>query len=127
MTENSLKQLQECLEKLAVEGRCASYAELAQLAGFEPPHSIHRLTEALEELTRQDHSAGRPLRAALAVSRGTAGVPGIPGRGFFMLLESLGRYQGPPAGPEAAACHASELEAALAYWGVGKPSSSHPK
>jgi len=105
------------LRNLAAQGRCASYAELAKLAGYQPPHSIHRLTEDLEETIRQDHAAERPLLAAFAVSRGTAGVPGIPGRGFFMLLQDLGRYDGPVEGPAAAACHAEELAAALAYWG----------
>jgi hypothetical protein len=111
-----LKLLNAALRRLAGEGRCASYAELAELAGYRPPHRIHRLTEDLEMTIREDHAAGRPLRAAFAVSRGAAGTAGIPGRGFFMLLQELGRYDGPPGGPEAAACHARELAAALAYW-----------
>jgi len=113
-----LAPLTAVLRKLAAEGRCVRYAELAKLAGYRPPHSIHRLTEDLEATIRQDHAAGRPLLAALAVSRGTAGRPGIPGRGFFMLLQELGRYHGALEGPDAAACHARELASALAYWGA---------
>ena len=109
--------LTAALRRLAAQGRCASYAELATLAGYRPPHSIHRLTTDLENIVRQDHAAGRPLLAAFAVSRGTAGRAGIPGRGFFMLLQELGRYGGPVEGPEAAACHARELAAAIAFWG----------
>ena len=114
MSEQTAQRLQAVLEDLAPQGCSITYRELAAAAGILPPHSIHRVTEALEELIRQDHAAGRPLLAALAVSRGAAG---IPGPGFFMLLQSLGRYRGPPKGPEAAACHARELAAALAYWG----------
>ena len=114
MSEQTARRLQAVLEDLAPQGRSITYRELAAAAGILPPHSIHRVTEALEELIRQDHAAGRPLLAALAVSRGAAG---IPGPGFFMLLQSLGRYRGPPKGPEAAACHARELAAAVAYWG----------
>ena len=129
MTPPKLEDLARVLREAAAEGRTLTYAALAPRAGFFPPHSIHRLTEALEELIRRDHAAGRPLLAALAVSRGQAG---LPGRGFFLLLHELGRYHGPTEGAEAAACHARELSAALAYWGpqgvretaAGRPPSS---
>src|SRR3546814_9562843 len=64
-------------------------------------------------MAREDHAAGRPLLAALAVSRTQKGPDGggIPGRGFFQLLTELGRYDGPDQGPEAAAQHARELQA----------------
>ena len=71
-----------------------------------PPHAIHKLTLALEDLVREDHAAGRPLLAAVAVSRTGNG---IPGRGFFQLLSELGRYAGPDRGPVAEAAHAAEL------------------
>lgn len=100
---------------LARAGRTVTYAELAALVPVPPPHGIHKLTLALEEAVRADHAAGRPLLAALAVSRAGAG---IPGRGFFQLLAALGRYDGPDQGPPAAAAHGRELAAALAYWGA---------
>ena len=62
---------------------------------------------------REDHAAGRPLLAALAVSRTGNG---IPGRGFFQLLSELGRHAGPDRGPEAEAAHAAELARVFAYW-----------
>ena len=100
---------------LARAGKSIAYRELAALVPVPPPQSIHKLTEALEHLVREDHAAGRPLIAALAVSRvGEA----LPGRGFFLLLGELGRYDGPDRGPEAARAHAAELAAALAYWGA---------
>jgi hypothetical protein len=99
-------------------GETASYRDLAQRIGFPGPHAIHRLTLLLEGMVREDHAAGRPLLAALAVSRSQRNPKGdgIPGRGFFQLLAELGRYAGPDQGAEAAACHARELEAAQRFW-----------
>ena len=104
-------------ELIACAAAGETYQELARRSDFSGPHMIHRLTLLLEALVREDHAAGRPLLAALAVSR----VTGLPGRGFFHLLEEFGRYEGPDQGPEAAARHARELEAALAYWGSAMP------
>ena len=104
-----------CLVRLAGERRTATYDELATLAGVPPPHRIHALTLLLEDLIREDHAAGRPLLAACAVSRAQNG---IPGPGYFQLLQALGRYRGPDRGGEAAACHRAELQAAWDYWGA---------
>jgi hypothetical protein len=110
--------LRRVLCDCAAAGATITYQELARRASLPGPHSIHRLTLLLETLTREDYAAGRPLLAAFAVSR----VTGVPGRGFFQLLAELGLYDGPDQGPEAAAHHAQELQAALDYWG-GLPSS----
>ena len=109
------RELQDC----AAAGETVTYQELARRSIFPGPHAIHRLTLLLEAMVREDHAAGRPLLAALAVSRAQKGVPG---RGFFQLLTELGRYDGPDHGPEAAAQHARELEAALAQRGKEAPS-----
>lgn len=105
--------LRDALRQSAAAGETITYPALALRASLPGPHVIHRLTLLLEAMAHEDHAAGRPLLAALAVSR----VTGIPGRGFFQLLAELGRYAGPDQGPEAAAHHARELAAALAYWG----------
>lgn len=107
----------------AAAGETVTYQDLAWRAAVPPPHAIHRLTALLEDLVREDHGAGRPLLAALAVSRAqrNAQGEGVPGRGFFQLLRDLGRYAGPDRGPEAAAHHAAELRAALAYWSGTAP------
>jgi hypothetical protein len=107
-----MMRLRQALRDCAAVGETVTYQELARRSEFPGPHSIHRLTLLLEAMVREDHAAGRPLLAALAVSR----VTGIPGRGFFQLLSELGRYHGPDQGPEAAAQHARELAAARAYW-----------
>ena len=106
-------RLRARLLPLARARRTITYRELAAQAEVPPPQAIHTLTLALEALAREDHAAGRPLIAALAVSR-TAGA--IPGRGFFQLLAALGRYDGPDQGPEAAAAHAAELQQAWDFW-----------
>ena len=107
--------LRAILVSLARAHRTITYRELAAGVPVPPPHSIHKLTLALEALMREDHLADRPLLAALAVSQ-TA--PGIPGRGFFHLLAELGRYAGPDRGETAAAAHAAELAQSFAYWGA---------
>ncbi len=66
-------RLRAALEALARQRRTATYQELVALAEVPAPHAIHSLTLALEDLVRQDHGAGRPLLAALAVSRAQGG------------------------------------------------------
>jgi len=112
-----MARLRQALQHCAAAGNTVTYQDLARLSAIPGPHVIHRLTLLLEALAREDHAAGRPLLAALAVSR----VTGIPGRGFFQLLGELGRYDGPDQGPEAAAQHACELAAALQHWGNRPP------
>jgi hypothetical protein len=112
------EKLRAALLDCALTGETVTYNDLAQRTAFPGPQAIHRLTELLEAMIREDHAAGRPLLAALAVSRAQRDAQGksIPGRGFFQLLNELGRYHGPDQGPEAAAHHAEELEGALAHW-----------
>ena len=83
--------LRLALIALAQERRTITYRELAELAGVPPPHTIHKVTLALEALMREDHAADRPLIAALAVSKMGSGMPG---RGFFELAGELGLYDG---------------------------------
>lgn len=106
--------LRSLLVDLAREGRTISYLDLALAADMTPPQVIHRVTEALEILIREDHASGRPLLAALATRK--AGDQ--PGRGFFLLLGELGLYDGPPEGPAAAECHARLLGSAIEYWSM---------
>lgn len=101
------------LKAAAGRRETVTYLALAQAAVVPEPHRIHKLTLALEDLVRRDIAAGRPLLAALAVSRAEGG---IPGRGFFQLLAELGRYDGPYRGPEAIEAHRLALEAAWRYW-----------
>ena len=76
---------------------------------YVAPGKIHRLGEALETLMEADVAAGRPMLAALCVSKMW---PGVPARGFFLAAKVLGVFSGDPTGPEARAFHSDELQRA---------------
>lgn len=105
--------LREVLLDQARTARLVTYRELADHLGLEPPQAIRRITQALETLMAEDVAAGRPLLAALCVSRRTRSVPA---RGFFMTAEALGVFAGDPEGPEAGVFHARELARALDFY-----------
>ena len=66
------------LESVAKRRILITYQELANALQILPPHSIHRVTEALERLMEEDAAADRPFIAALAISskeRGTSHKP----------------------------------------------------
>ena len=105
-----LDRLRRALESCARAERTVTYAELAEISGFPPPHRIHRMTAMLETLMREDHAAGRPLIASVAISR----TGPLPQRGYFDVLRELSRYDGADSGPEAAAAHGRELTAVFA-------------
>jgi hypothetical protein len=104
-----------------------TYQELAKALQILPPHSIHRVTEALERLMEEDAGADRPFIAALAISKAHGG---LPAPGFFDCARRLGkeinlgvkaapqcRFAGDPDGQDAWSFHAAELNAVFARWG----------
>ncbi len=104
-------RLRALLEAQARAGAPLSYREAAARLGLAPPGVIRRLGAALEALMEEDAAQGRPLLAALCVSRGGSG---LPGRGFFDKAAALGLFAGDPAGPEARDFHAREMSQLLA-------------
>src|SRR3981081_2657496 len=86
------------LESVAKRRILITYRELANALQILPPHSIHRVTEALERLMEEDAAADRPFIAALAISKARGG---LPGPGFFDCARSLGRFAGDPEGHHA--------------------------
>jgi len=98
--------LRAYLDARAAEGTTVTYAEAAHALRLRPPHTIHRLAEALERTMDTDAAAGRPFAAAVVVSRTGAG---LPAPGFFVRARELGRYDGPDRGESAAAFHRAEL------------------
>lgn len=108
------ERLRQALIDQAQTGNSTTYKELADRLGLEPPQTIHRVGEALETLMEDDVAAGRPMLAALCVSKMR---PGIPARGFFLAAQVLGVFSGDPTGPEARAFHAIELQRVLAFYG----------
>ena len=105
------------LESVAKRQILITYQELANALQILPPHSIHRVTEALERLMEEDAAADRPFIAALAISK-TRG--GLPAPGFVDYAERLGRFAN---GQDARTFHAAELNAIFAHWG-GSPNTS---
>jgi hypothetical protein len=102
------------LETVAKRRILITYQELASALQILPPHSIHRVTEALEHMMQEDAAAGRPFIAALAISKARGG---LPGPGFFDCARRLGRFAGDPDGQDARTFHAAELNAVFAFWG----------
>ena len=96
------------LENVAKRRTCISYQELAKALHILPPHSIHRVTEALERLMEEDAAADRPFIAALVISKARGG---LPAPGFFDCAERLGRFAD---GQDARTFHAAELNAVFA-------------
>ena len=64
------------LESVAKRQFLITYQDLANALQILPPHSIHRVTEALERLMEEDAAADRPFLAALAISKARGGLPG---------------------------------------------------
>ena len=83
-----------------------TYADLADAATIPKPHRIHKLTKWLENNMRVDHAAGKPLRAALVISRNRGG---LPAPGFFILCCELGLYQGAVSGQHAVHFHKTAI------------------
>ena len=83
-----------------------TYAELANAAKIPNPHRIHKLTKWLENSMRVDHEAGKPLRAAMVISRNRGG---LPAPGFFILCGELGLYRGAVSGPHAVHFHKTAI------------------
>ena len=90
------------LTAAAASDRLITYAELADAAGIEGVHRIHRLTAWLEDRLEADAKAHKPLLAARVISRSRGG---LPAPGFFMKCAELGLYDGPHEGPQAYAFH----------------------
>jgi hypothetical protein len=106
MTDTLKDRLREELLKQVRTGLPVTYKELADRLALSPPHTIQRITDALERLMEEDVVMGHPLLAAFAVSKAQ---PGIPARGFFLKAQALGVFSGDPAGQEAFDFHAREL------------------
>jgi hypothetical protein len=102
------------LENFAKRRTPITYQEPAKALQILPPHSIQQVTQAPERLVEEDAAAGRPLIAALAISKARGG---LPASGLFDCARRLGRFAGDPDGQDAWSFHAAELNAVPARWG----------
>jgi hypothetical protein len=107
-------RVRSLLENVARRQTPITYQELTKALQILPPHSIYRVTEALEHLMEEDAAADRPFIAALAISRARGG---LPAPGFFNCARRLGQFVGDPEGQDAWSFHAAELNAVFARWG----------
>jgi hypothetical protein len=62
------------LEDVAKRHVPITYQALAKALQILPPHSIHRVIEALERLMEEDAAQDRPFIAALVISRARGGL-----------------------------------------------------
>src|SRR5690625_4142326 len=117
--EQSLQdRLRQLLREQARTGDSVTYRDLAQRLGLTPPGTIRQVAQALESLMAEDAAAGRPLLAALVVSRKSRQAgPALPAPGFFLAAQALGLFADDPAGAEAAAFHRREFKRAVAFYG----------
>ena len=90
-----------------------TYIALAKALDLGPPNIIRQLTAALEILIEEDAAAGRPLIAALVISKGRGG---LPAPGFFECAQRAGRFHAELSGPEEASFYTTEFESAVAFW-----------
>lgn len=89
-----------------------TYQQVAKALGLEPPRTIQRVAKATEQLMDEDVAAGRPMMAALVVSR----RDDLPAEGFFEHAVALGRF---PADPDQfKAVYITERERALSFRGA---------
>jgi hypothetical protein len=100
--------LRELLSALPPEQPLPTYHEVARTLHLEPPHTVYRVIQALEQSMREDAAAGRPLIAARVVSRVR---DRLPAPGFFDLATRLGLHAGAESGPAARAFHQAQLQA----------------
>jgi hypothetical protein len=114
MADTLKDHLREELLKQVRTGLPVTYKELAGRLALSPPRTIHRLTGALEQLMDEDIAAGRPLLAALVVSKAR---PGLPARGFFLEAQASGLFPGRPARQKAADFRTREGRRALRFPG----------
>ncbi|MGM0825056.1 MAG: hypothetical protein ACQEUY_10075 [Pseudomonadota bacterium] len=89
-----------------------TYQQVAKALGLEPPRTIQRVAQAIEQLMEEDVAAGRPMISALVVSR----RDDLPAEGFFEHAVALGRFPADPA--QYKALYITERERALSFRGA---------
>ena len=99
MTDHApAKRIREILAGRTAGDPFITYQALAGALGLQPPGTIQRVAAALEQTMSEDVAAGRPMIAALVISR----AGDMPRRGFFDLSVALGRFPEDPAQHRAA-------------------------
>lgn len=81
------RTLYEELRRVAQRRTLTTYGDVAPLVGIPriTPAMVGKLGQALDDIGRYEHRAGRPLLAALVVRK----AEGTPGPGFYSLACEL--------------------------------------
>jgi len=108
--ETLTRRLRAHLQALATLRLPITYRDVAKAMQLSPPHTIHQVTEALEQLMAEDAAADRPFIAAMVISKWRGG---LPAPGFFDCAARLGRFAGNATGPDARVFYAGEFNAVL--------------
>ncbi len=88
--DTTLQRLASVLDLCQKQQQLITYLELSDRLEITPPKRIQQISELLEHLMELDAEQGRPLRAALVVSKtGTD----LPAPGFFDRARELGVHQ----------------------------------
>ena len=107
------RRLRVHLQALAAQRLPITYRDLVKAMLLSPPHTIHQVTEALEQLMAEDAAADCPFIAAMVISKWR---DGLPAPGFFDCAARLGRFAGDATGPDARVFYAGEFNASVALW-----------
>ncbi len=111
--ETLARRLRAHLQALATRRLPITYREAAKGLLLSPPHTIHQVTQGLEQIMAEDAAADLPFIAAMVISKWRGG---LPAPGFFDCAARLGRFAGDATGPDARVFHAVEFNAVLALW-----------
>ena len=115
------RRLRAHLQTLAALRVPITYRDVAKAMLLSPPHTIHQVTEALEQLMAEDAAADCPFIAAMVISKWRGG---LPAPGFFDCAARLGRFAGAATGPDARAFYAGEFNASVALWARPCPTTT---
>ena len=102
------RQVRALLMQAPANALPMTYQHVANALGLTPPRTIARVAQALEQLMDEDVAAGRPMIAALVISRRG---DDIPATGFFEKAVALGRFPSDPN--QQCACYIEERDQAL--------------
>lgn len=93
MLKPTQKQVRDYLVSLARKGyQPVTYGDLAHRFDLVIRHNqdMRFWSDLLEQISRAEHAAGRPLLSVLVISV----EKNRPGNGFYKLAQELGRYEG---------------------------------
>ena len=110
--DESTETIYQEIIKVAKSGNTTYYSDIAPMVGLDMgfPPDRNRISDILDEISRNEHANGRPLLSAVVILK----EENIPGQGFFTLAQSLGLCDGNP--DSELKFWVQELHRVHAYW-----------